>query len=125
MQKNEVNTEKATKNPDWNGFENWLASEIIVSREKISQAKDIGIVCITVVACVAIGGLLAINHAQNQKMYDNDSQWRTVIEKSNQSWIDYLSQYDFVNQDGEGINYYNSDVGGNVNNGAESPSSEE
>jgi len=40
-------------------------------------------------------------------------------ERNNQRWIEYLSQYDFVLQDGEGYNYYNSDVGGDVVNGTE------
>lgn len=40
-------------------------------------------------------------------------------ERNNQRWIEYLSQYDFVSQDGEGYNYYNSDVGGDVVNGME------
>lgn len=40
-------------------------------------------------------------------------------ERNNQRWIEYLSQYDFVSQDGEGYNYYNSDVGGDVVNGKE------
>lgn len=102
----------------WTEFENWLASEIISSQVRISRAKDIGIVCVTVVACVAIGGLLAVNHVKDQVMYKNDSQWREAVERSNQRWIDYLSEYDFVTQDGEGINYYNSDIGGDVNNGA-------
>lgn len=40
-------------------------------------------------------------------------------EQNNQRWIEYLSQYDFVSQDGEGYNYYNSDVSGDVVNGTE------
>lgn len=40
-------------------------------------------------------------------------------ERNNQRWIEYLSQYDFVSQDGEGYNYYNADVGGDVVNGKE------
>ena len=40
-------------------------------------------------------------------------------ERNNQRWIDYLSQYDFVTQDGDGYNYFNSNVEGNVNNGTE------
>lgn len=125
MNENTKNNEKETKNPDWTGFENWLASEIISNQEKISKAKDIGIICVTVVACVAIGGLLAVNHVKDKVVYKNDSQWREVIERNNQRWIDYLSDYDFITQDGEGINYYNADVGGNVNNGATSPEKEE
>lgn len=40
-------------------------------------------------------------------------------ERNNQRWIEYISQYDFVSQDGEGYNYYNSDVSGDVVNGTE------
>ena len=40
-------------------------------------------------------------------------------ERNNQRWIEYLSQYDFVSQDGDGYNYFNSDVGGDVVNGTE------
>ena len=40
-------------------------------------------------------------------------------ERNNQRWIEYLSQYDFVTQDGDGYNYFNSDVGGDVINGKE------
>lgn len=40
-------------------------------------------------------------------------------EKNNQRWIEYLSQYDFVAQEGEGYNYFNSDIGGDVINGQE------
>lgn len=40
-------------------------------------------------------------------------------ERNNQRWIEYLSQYDFVTQDGDGYNYFNSDVDGDVINGKE------
>ncbi len=40
-------------------------------------------------------------------------------ERNNRRWIEYLSQYDFVSQDGDGYNYFNSDVGGDVVNGTE------
>ena len=116
MQKRKENNEKFVENPDWNGFENWLASEIISSQGKISRAKDIGIMCVTVVACVAIGGLLAINHVKDQVVYKNDSQWREVVERNNQRWIDYLSEYDFISQDGEGINSINTGEQGDLNN---------
>lgn len=39
-------------------------------------------------------------------------------EKNNQRFLEYLSQYDFVSQDSEGANYYNSGVSGDVINGA-------
>lgn len=116
MNENTKNNEKETQNQGWTGFENWLASEIISNQEKISKAKDIGIVCVTVVACVAIGGLLAVNHAKDKVVYKNDSQWREVIERNNQRWIDYLSDYDFITQDGEGINSINTGEQGDLNN---------
>ena len=34
-------------------------------------------------------------------------------------WIYQWNSYDYVSQGGEGYNYYNSDVEGDVNNGAE------
>lgn len=40
-------------------------------------------------------------------------------ERNNQRWIEYLSQYDFVSQDGDGYNYYNADVTGDVVNGSD------
>ena len=63
-------------------------------------------VCLSIVAAIAIFGLLTVNHLQTK------------------DFINYLSQYDFVSQDGEGYNYYNSDVGGDVNNGTENPEAE-
>ena len=64
-------------------------------------------------------------HTQSQSMVRNEEKWQIVVQENNQHWIDYLSQYDFVSQDGEGYNYYNSDVGGNVNNGTESKTKKE
>ena len=34
-------------------------------------------------------------------------------------WIYQWNSYDYISQDGEGYNYYNSDVGGDVTNGTE------
>lgn len=34
-------------------------------------------------------------------------------------WIYQWNSYDYVSQDGEGYNYYNSDIEGDVDNGAE------
>ena len=91
-----------------------LASEVIKAEREKSKAKDVGIVCVAVVASVAITCFAVANFRQSQ-----------TIERNNRSWIEYLSQFDFVSQDGEGYNYYNSDIGGDVNNGAESQKEEE
>lgn len=90
----------------WEQVEKHLASEIIAGRERLSRAKDFFIVCLTV-AVVATGlGMAVIN-------YMNDRDWRELF-----------ASYDYVSQDGEGYNYYNSDIGGDVNNGTESTETE-
>ena len=44
---------------------------------------------------------------------------------TNAYWIYQWNSYDYVSQDGDGYNYYNSDIGGDVSNGAENPETEE
>lgn len=84
-----------------------LASEVISWSNKIAKAKDFAIGCL-VAGIVIIGiGMAVIN-------YCNDRDWRELF-----------SSYDYVSQDGEGYNYYNSDIGGNVNNGAENTETKE
>ena len=85
----------------WDSVENLLASEIIAGRERLSHAKDIVIVGLFIsVISIAIG-MAAIN-------YMNDRDWRKLF-----------ASYDYVSQDGEGYNYYNADIEGDVNNGPE------
>lgn len=85
----------------WDSVENLLASEIIAGRERLSHAKDIVIVGLFIsVISIAIG-MAAIN-------YMNDRDWRELF-----------ASYDYVSQDGEGYNYYNADIEGDVNNGPE------
>ena len=38
---------------------------------------------------------------------------------TNLYWIYQWNSYDYVSQDGDGYNYYNSDVVGDINNGSE------
>lgn len=40
-------------------------------------------------------------------------------------WIYQWNSYDYVSQDGEGYNYYNSDIEGDITNGAEDQAEEE
>lgn len=87
-----------------------IASETIGGLKKESKIKDFSMVVITLFAGAMIAGLLWTNHSH-----------ALANERNNQRWIEYLSQYDFVSQDGEGYNYYNSDVGGDVVNGTENP----
>lgn len=43
---------------------------------------------------------------------------------TNGIWIYVFQSYDYVTQDGEGQNYFNREVGGDVYNGAEGQSEE-
>lgn len=114
--------------PTWKEAENWIgalvkahdtiASETIRDLEKRSKSKDLALWLIVLSFSGVIAGLIASNIAHTKRFYQNDSEWRKTVQETNNKWIDYLQQYDFITQDGEGINYYNSDVGGNVNNGA-------
>lgn len=38
---------------------------------------------------------------------------------TNMAWLYVFQSYDYVSQDGEGYNYYNKEIVGDVNNGAE------
>lgn len=40
---------------------------------------------------------------------------------TNMAWLYVFQSYDYVSQDGDGYNYYNHEVGGDVYNGTEDP----
>lgn len=83
-----------------------LASEVISWSHKVAKAKDFAIGCL-VAGIIIVGiGMAIIN-------YCNDRDWRELF-----------SSYDYVSQNGEGYNYYNSGIGGNVENGAENQEEE-
>ena len=103
MQENE----KKKENVSWDSVEKCLASEIIGGTKKEAKGMFIGIVCVTVLSIVAISWLAFDNYSQTK------------------GFLNYLSEYDFVSQDGEGYNYYNSGIGGNVSNGPENQKAEE
>lgn len=112
-------------NPSWDDITESLASEIIESAKRESKGKDMGIVCVSVLSGAVIAGMMMLNHSQTQIMHENDNQWRKTVEANNQNWIDYLSEYDFVSQDGEGINNINTGKQGDLLNGPESENPEE
>ena len=94
-------------NKKWENVEHQLVSELIAGSERKIRAKDFAIWCLTS-AVVIIGiGMAVIN-------YKNDCDWRKLF-----------SSYDYVSQDGNGQNYYNADIGGDVSNGATSAETEE
>lgn len=105
MQKSVKNDENA-HNSSWDGVERAYATEIITGRERVSKAKDFAIGCMASALVAVSLGMALIN-------YSNDKDWR-----------EFFSSYDFVSQDGEGINNINSGEQGDLLNGAESQDSE-
>lgn len=106
MQENKSN-EANNKENRWNKVEEAIASEIIAGRDRVAHAKDFAIACLTI-GIITVGiGMAILN-------YMNDSEWRELF-----------ASYDYVSQDGEGYNYYNSDIGGDVNNGTKNTEEEE
>lgn len=123
--------------PTWEDAEGWIgailrahdsgtmASETIRDLEKQSKSKDLGMWLITISLGGIIAGLIVANMAHTKTFYQNDSEWRKTVQEINAKWVDYLSQYDFVSQDGEGINNINTGEQGDLNNGPKGKDSEE
>lgn len=44
---------------------------------------------------------------------------------TNMAWLLVFQSHDYVSQDGDGYNYYNHEVGGDIYNGAENTSQKE
>lgn len=116
---------KENKESSWEKVEKSLATEIINGGKEEAKAFLIGMVVIAVSLGGVVAGLIMTNHSQAIMFYENDSQWRQTVEKTNQGWIDYLSDYDFITQDGEGINSINSGTQGDLINEPEGKDKEE
>lgn len=82
------------------------ATAVIYHVEKAARQGYIFVTAAFAALTIALGALLA--HQMNIN-YKNDREWRELF-----------SQYDYVSQDGNGQNYYNSGVDGDVNNGTTS-----
>ncbi len=91
-----------------------FAMEILKHEQDKSKAKNIGVIGLTVgLISVSIATVVITVYLSNIN-YQNDRGWRELF-----------SSYDYVSQDGEGQNYYNNGIGGNVNNGSEGKKAEE
>lgn len=88
-------------------FAERLAMEMIRDEHNKSKSKNWGIVGLTVALIVITIGLSILN-------YKNDVDWRKLFES-----------YDFISQDGDGINSANYGEQGDLNNGAENKVQEE
>lgn len=90
-----------------------LAMEVLKQEQEKSKAKNLGVVGLTVgFIGLAIATAVITIHLTNVN-YKNDCDWRKLF-----------SDYDFISQDGEGINSINDGTQGDLNNGAESKEKE-
>lgn len=76
------------KKPSWKGIEEFFATSVIQQAERSAKRWFIAWL-ITLAALIA----------------------------TNAYWIHVLNSYEYVYQDGEGENYYNNEIGGDVENG--------
>lgn len=88
-----------------------LAMEVLKQEQRKSKALIFGLTAgliisgISTVATTVCGKMERENLVQTN--YQNDCEWRKLF-----------SEYDYISQDGNGENYYNSNASGEVNNGA-------
>lgn len=88
-----------------------LAMEVLKQEQRKSKALIFGLTAgliisgISTVATTVCGKMERENLVQTN--YQNDCEWRKLF-----------SEYNYISQDGNGENYYNSNVSGEVNNGA-------
>lgn len=76
------------KKPSWEGIEKFFATSVIQQAERSAKLWFIAWL-ITLAALIV----------------------------TNAYWIYVLNSYEYVYQDGEGENYYNNEIGGDVENG--------
>lgn len=79
-----------------------IAMEILKHEQEKSKAKNIGVISLTIAVIIIAIGMAVIN-------YKNDCDWRELF-----------GSYDYVSQDGEGINNVNTGEQGDLANGAKS-----
>lgn len=102
METNNKNTVEEQDKKAERPFSEHLAMEMIKNERAKHKAKDIAVVCLTAAVIVIAIGLSIIN-------YKNDVDWRELF-----------GSYDYVYQDGEGINSINTGTQGDLNYESES-----
>lgn len=85
-----MNKDEKAKEPNWENVEQYFAVKVI-EQAKISAKRWFIAWIITLAALVG----------------------------TNSYWIYVFNSYEYVTQDGEGYNYYNSEIDGDVENGTE------
>lgn len=81
------------------------AMEVLKREQERSKAKDVGIIVLGMVTTASIAAIVAITIYLSNMNYKNDKEWRNLF-----------NSYDFITQDGEGVNNVNSGWQGDLNN---------
>jgi len=109
MKQNKGNVKEVKKEATWES----LAMDIAKNLKAKDKAKNVALFILgAITAVTVIAGTVERQHLVDTNL-QNDREWRELF-----------SSYDYVSQDGEGQNYYNNEIGGNVNNGAEDKEAE-
>ena len=82
------NEKKPSNEPSWNGVEKFFATSVIQQAEKTAKRWFIAWL-------LTLAALIGTNAA----------------------WIYVFNSYEYVDQNGAGENYYNNEIGGDVENG--------
>lgn len=87
-----------------------LAMEVLKQEQKKSKALIIGLSLGLFISGATTVTTTICGKMEREKLvqtnYQNDCDWRELF-----------NSYDYISQDGNGENYYNSNVSGEVNNG--------
>lgn len=90
-----------------------LAMEVLKQEQRKSKALIFGLTAGLIISGISTVTTIVCGKAERENLvqtnYQNDCEWRKLF-----------SEYDYISQDGNGENYYNSNVSGEVNNGATS-----
>lgn len=88
-----------------------LAMEVLKQEQRKSKALIFGLTAGLIISGISTVATIFCGKAERENLvqtnYQNDCEWRKLF-----------SEYDYISQDGNGENYYNSNVSGEVNNGA-------
>lgn len=92
---------------------NHFAMEVLKQEQAKSKMLIIGLTAGLVISGISTVTTTICSKTERENLvrtnYENDCEWRKLF-----------SEYDYISQDGNGENYYNSNVSGEVNNGTAS-----
>lgn len=85
-----------------------LAMEMLRDEQEKSKVKNIGIIVLGMVTAASIAAMVVTTIYLSNMNYRNDKEWR-----------DLFNSYDFIFQDGEGINNINPGNQGDLDNSSD------